>query len=186
MPDVRATTLVTLDEVRRYVLGDVFDTSRDDRLALLADAASARIEAYTGRVFAARTRTDAFRGTGQPSVRLVGRPLLSVTAVTVGGVAVSAGAWEIEAEAGRLTLTGGVFDRGALCTVTYRAGYEAADRPADVVEACLQLTKYLWDERETGATFASSVSIGPQSISVRPGLPDPLRDALRAWVDTRY
>lgn len=186
MPALHATTLVTLDEVRRYVLGDVFDTSRDDRLVLLADAASARIEAHTGRVFAARDVTEAFRGRGTGSVGLQRRPVRSVTSVTVGGVAVASGAWEIEAALGRLTLTAGTFAAGALCTVVYRAGYEAADRPPDVVEACLQLTKYLWDERETGAVGASSISIGPQSLMLKPGLPEPLRDALRAWVDTRY
>jgi hypothetical protein len=184
--DVHATTLVTLDEVRRYVLGDATDTSRDDRLVLQADAASARIEQHTGRVFAARSVTESFRGNGSAQHVLLKRPVISLASVTIGGAAVAGSAWEIEADLGRVTLTGTTFTPGALCVVVYRAGYEPATLPRDLVELCLQLTKYLWDERENGAVLASSVSIGGQSLVVKSGLPEPFAQALRPWCDTRF
>lgn len=77
-------TLCTLANYKTFAGIDGVDN--DDKLAILIDAASDRIETYCCRKFASRSYTEFHSGAGEKELRLDQAPLSGVTRVSVGFV----------------------------------------------------------------------------------------------------
>lgn len=185
----KATTMFSLDAVKAYLA--VTGAGSDDLLTRVADAASERVEAYTSRLFVTRSVTEVVDGTGRSSLRLRHFPVVAVQEVKLRYSLLDA--WTsvdvaietvLDPRGGLLYLTGLHFPKGPLSTtVTYTAGFgaqDAATLPADVVQAGLELAKYIYDRKTSGATMASQITMGPTSASIIPDMPADVKAALAA------
>lgn len=187
----RATTLFSLDTVKHYL--QVSDGSRDTELDNLADAISERIEAHTGRVFVTRTVVDTLNGSGAVRLFLRKMPVVSLSSLTLKDTPdqvtptplVSGTDIDLDLKTGIVRRRSGTFTKGFQNVVaTYTAGWGAQDAstlPADVVFAGLKWIKAEWDERTSNAVAASSISIGPSSMILKPGLPAGIQATLNTW-----
>lgn len=185
---VKATTLVTIEQVRDWVLNDLADSSKDLVLTLIADAASERLERDTARIFRSRAVTDRHIGDGAGSVLYLKRyPIISITSFTTDGVAVDATRYYVDAERGRIVLkNGAVFGDNADLAITYTAGYAAADLPSDAVEVCLHLCKRAYQLKTKGGQSFQSVSMGGHSFMMRDTLPSDIVKAIEKLSDKRF
>lgn len=137
--------LLPLDEVRD-MLGLGRDPVRDEQLLAVIDAAAAKIERRTGRLYRLRSITDVF---SEPTTRMVlrSRPVVSVTSVTDDGVLQSASGYQLDPFGGVVwSLCGWWFGP---VTVTYQAG--VGEVPDDVLECAREVVRILWAQR-SGAT----------------------------------
>jgi hypothetical protein len=189
-PATAATTLVSLDALLAWMQAEDATTVQVTRLVQCVDAASALIESKTGLIFVTRAITETKDGNGRADLWLRRRPLVSVTSVTVNDAALDASQFVVDAEFGRLRRKAGAWPSGlANVTVVYQAGYgaqDAATLPQDVVGACLDLTKAVYDELTTGAIALSSVSLGPGSLVLKQNLwPNAVKRVLDVWRETR-
>lgn len=117
--------------------------SDDDYLETLIEQASASIETFCGRSFAAAEMTETIRGDRQRGRLILDRvPVISVAAVVLNGEALPNGSWEVEsAEAGfllRVDASGhSIGWPVGKVEVTYTAGF--APIPPDAERCCLDL-----------------------------------------------
>lgn len=138
--------LVTLDQALPYL-----QQTADENgvIAFLISAVSTKIQKFVGYNFSQATYTRTFNGQGGQRQILPDRPVLSVSAVTIGPVPIPAALDAIlpgfVADDKCLYLRGfWEFYRGFQnVTVTYEAGY--ASVPMDVQEACLDWMVTAWN-----------------------------------------
>ncbi len=185
------TTLVSIDAIRAWMGALDADDTKDALLAQCADAASAELEQLTSRIFVTRTVTDTLDGQGRPDLWLSRRPIVSVTSVTMDGALVDPGRYVVDATLGRLRMPAGSWTVGiANLVAVYSAGYGAqgaATLPVDVVRACLDLAKAIYDEKATGAITLASVTMGAAgSVTLKTGkYPPSVERVARTWRETR-
>lgn len=163
------------------------DTGEDTTLVRMADAACDFLEGAMNRVFVTRTVVETQDGNGTARLMLRRWPVVAVSSVTVKddqeSVARAITAYDADTRLGIVQLRSEIFPavfQGV--TVTYSAGYGPQDATvgiADIVQAFADLLKYLYDEWKTGATGASSVSIGSQTFSVKPDWPLSVKSLLK-------
>lgn len=162
--------------------GTITATSNQDALlTLIADRVSEDLERETGKVFKKRAAlVDVLDGQGTRMVATTRVPVLSVSEVAVDDVAVATTLYTVHGATGMIRLKDGwIFPRDlGNVQVTYDAGYEDADLPADAIGTALDVARYLYDRVSAGAIVASSLSIGGSNVSIVPGLPRDLRNAI--------
>lgn len=189
-PSTAATTLVSLSTLRAWMGVESSDTAKDAVLVQCADAASAELESQTGLIFVTRAVLDTKDGAGRPDLWLSRLPVVAVSSVTVDGAALGSSAYVLDAARGRLRLAAAGWPSGiANIAVAYTAGYGAqgaATLPADVVRACLDLSKAIYDEKTAGAITLSSISLGPGSMVLKSGkFPPSVQRVLDRWREVR-
>ena len=165
--------LFDLDALKTHVkITDLADTSKDTLLDEIGNAASSYCEERVGDRFKPRDYTIVRNGDGTSKLLRLPRPIVSVASLVVDEVAIDASDYVIFAEAGKIQLKTGVFAVGVgNVALTLNAGYaETHPRRRQVTAAALDLAKSHFDEIESNAVSVSSVSIGPQSMVIRPGL----------------
>ena len=191
----RATTLISLARAHDWL--DIPDatTGHDDRMAWIADAASELIELKTGVLFVTRTLTEVRDGDGTIRLALEQYPVKTLSTVTIkdtqdgSAKTIDAADRDVNLDTGiiRLRPTAAVTVFTKLfqnVTVGYDAGYgaqDSTDLPGDIVLACLDIFKLVWDEYKSGAIAASSINLGPGSLVIKPEWPMHIRDTLRQW-----
>jgi len=188
-PATAATTLFSLGAVKTWLGLEIAEHKLDELLVRIADAVSARIEQATGWMFVTRTVPETWDGNDRDVRYLRARPIASVTSVTVDGAVVDASRYVLDGRMGRVALISGTFGRGrGNCTAIVQAGFAAQDHaslPQDIVQAGLDYVKVVHDEKTSGAIAASSISIGPAQMVLKPGLPPGIQAVLKSWKDTR-
>jgi uncharacterized phiE125 gp8 family phage protein len=189
--DTRATTLFSLDVVRAYV--GASDASKDDVLIQLADAVSERVEAYTARSFVSRTAIETLDGDGSGRLFLASFPIVSMTSLTIrespGDTTVTdlveGTDYDVDDHIGVVQLRFRSFTKGFQNIVaTYVTGHGAKDAatiPADVYQAALDYVKLEWQQYGANAIAATSVSLGPSTFLLKPGLPWGIKQVLDQW-----
>jgi hypothetical protein len=166
--------VVSLPDARRHLRLGV-DTSRDDELRSVIEAATALCEDHTGRTYRRRTVVAEAHDGGRTAIVLRHSPVQSVTLVTVGGVASTS--WVLDAHAGIL-YSGST--AGATCwppgiqnvLVTYAAGDPVVS--PRVTEAHLVTIQNLWDlrrggsnlPRQTGAPQAPAAALPARAVEL--------------------
>jgi hypothetical protein len=155
--------IVSLEDAKAQLLIPSTDTTRDDQVRTMLATASTHVERYCNASFRRQSITRSFNG-GACTVPLTA-PVLSVTSVTVDGVALAATDYELDANAGLLwrgkSYNGLVWSPGAgNVSVTWVAGY--ANPPLPVVQGVLELLSHLWESRQgTVPRFGAGGSIDP-------------------------
>ncbi|RJX29178.1 MAG: phage gp6-like head-tail connector protein [Desulfarculus sp.] len=155
--------LTTLAAVKRYLGLTAID--HDDLLEGLIEAVSAQFNAFCDRKLRARDYSHLaedpdydpanalLSGSGYPELLLPQYPVISLTTLVVDGreVAPAAGGsgYALDAAAGVVSLTSGVFPRGwHNVGLVYRAGFSAA--PADLAQAAVEQTAARFQESAAG------------------------------------
>ena len=181
---------------------DIVDAASDTALTTLIRQQSAAIERYCCRSFGLRGVTDR-RRLNRLTARLIlsALPVVAITSVTVGGVALDETAYEIsESEGGdegsgllyRLDADGRrICWRAGLVVVGYQAGYvlpgvTGYDLPADIERACLDLCVRAWAARGRDPSIRSYENpdvervtyTAADSVVYRRGLPLPVAEML--------
>lgn len=176
--------LVTL---KRHLKLDETETSRDAELEVLGHAASAYCEDRVGERFKVRSYSLVRNGDGTSKLLRLPRPIVAITSLTIDDVAVESSDYVVFADAGKLQLKTKVFGCGVGNVVlALDAGYPANHpRFRQVLAAALDLAKSHYDEWDANAIAASSVSIGPQAMVIKPGLNPRIEKYLDALRDVR-
>jgi hypothetical protein len=164
----------------------VTSSEQDTVLELIGNAASAYCEARTGWVFKRRSITERRHGDDTHRLLRLQAPLLSVTSLTIDGVALAPSEY-VALASGKVLLTARSFSPGiANVTIVYDAGYDnVATGRADVYLAALDLAKSAYDEWQNGAVSIASISVGPATAMIRPGLNPRIEKFLDAIRDVR-
>ena len=189
MPKVRATSLVVLADAKAYL--DVTNTSKDDEIIAIADAASEFLERHTGFLFVTRTVVETRDGNGTHTMNLREWPTTAITTLTIRRApgetpeTILAADMDVDFRMGRIRLAAAAFTRGFQnVVITHVAGFDDRDGtaiPADIERTCKDLIKMKWDELRSGAIAANSISIGQGSFVIKPDWPKDIRDTLTAW-----
>ena len=192
--DVRPTTLFSLGTLKAWLKVELND--QDAALARIADRASELIERETGVYFVTRTvSAETYNGDGSRVLRLRRYPVTSITTLTIKDTQdgtptmLASGDFDLDKERGIIRLRSpavpavftALFQNVA---VTYVPGFGAQDDaalPADIYAAGLDLAKMIWDEKQVGAIAASSMSIGPGNVSIKPDLPMHIKNTIDDW-----
>jgi len=162
------------------------DTSQDTVLERIGNAASEYCEERSGWLFKKRTHTLTRDGDDRPVLLRLHRPIISVTSLTIDGVALAASEYVADGTHGKITLKTRVFPRGVgNVVVVYEAGYDDADLPGQVVAAALDLAKAHYEEWMNGAISLSSISIGTANAIIKPGLNPRIEAFLDSLKDVR-
>ena len=191
----RATTLISLARAHDWLGIPDATTDHDKRIEWVANAASELIERKTGIYFVTRALTEVQDGDGTNRLHVDRFPMTTLTTLTIketqDGAAqtIASGDRDVDLERGiiqlRTTAAVTVFTKlFQNVTVGYSTGYGAQDAttlPEDIMLACLDILKLVWDEYTSGAIAASSVSVGPGSLVIKPEWPMHIRDTLRSW-----
>lgn len=184
-----STDLTTLARIKAEL--GITDTESDAVLEGLLDRASSAISTETRRVFGRETVTETLDGSGSRLLPLTRTPIVSVSAVTEDGTAITDYSVE-DAEAGALYRANGwgrsggmwmwgteAFSSGYILpgyrdlrySVTYVAGYvlpgEASPNlPGAVEQACLETVKAWYLSRDADPAL-SSVQVGQLRVAYR-------------------
>jgi len=166
-----AGDLTTLAKVKGYVQGlDQADATFDEVLGRIIAAVSAQFVSESGMVPTSTAYTEKRSGHGMESMTLRHAPVISVTSVSVDGVAVPAqpsvgsSGWVLDGSTVRLV--GYVFTEGTLnVSIVYTAGYAAI--PADIEQAVIKMVGLQFTDRKR--IGQSSLSAGGESISYSDG-----------------
>ena len=152
-------------------------------LARLITAASAFIETWCDRQFAAQTYTEVRDGTGAVRMAFAQTPVTAVTSVAIDGHAIPPGDAVSTPgyyfTAAMLMLNGHAFARGyGNVQLSYTAGFAAT--PADIEQACIELAAMRY--RELGRIGVASKSVAGESTSfVIKDMPPSVATILAPW-----
>ncbi len=165
----------------------ITEATQDDELVILGNAASAFAEQVTGQAWKVRDYTIVRNGDGRKTLLRLPRPIVSVTSFTADDVAYAASDYVIFADAGKITLKSKTLPDGVgNIVLALSAGY-AIDHPKfrAVAAAALDLAKSHYDEWQAGAISISSISVGPATAMIRPGLNPRITKYLESMRDVR-
>lgn len=161
-----ANALIALDDFKDYM--GISGGTNDHILIPLITRATQYIESYCGRKFyydgttygvytsSTTPRDSIYDGAGSNVIVLRQRPVVSITQIQ-SLISIADGSdyldsvdlddARIDKGSGRLTLTGYIFEKGEQNVyVDYKAGYSTI--PADLQQACMELTKTWWMNRQ--------------------------------------
>lgn len=196
----KSTTMFSLDTVKAYLAAAAAggvptgDTSQDTFLAQIADAVSEKFEQRTKRYITTRDGIiDTWNGDGRRHHFLSRMDVSALTSLTICGSPVDVSTVYLDNHLGLIQLTDrssqGWFPFGlANVVAVFTAGLDAQDGvnlPSDVVEACLEWVKAIYDEKRSGATSATQIDIGPAHLILKPGLGFNIQQTLTDWRDLR-
>lgn len=189
--ETRATTLWSMATVRAYLKIKTVDS--DAILALEADSASARVEAYCRRLFVTRPVVEQYTGDRTADLALrnfpIQPPFTALSMQSTPGdtplVLVEGSDYDVDYRLGRVRLRALRFPSTFQgITASYNAGFGAQDSeslPADVVEAGLAYLKSIWNEYASNAVTVSSLKTGPSMTSITTGMSWTIKQALDRW-----
>lgn len=149
-------------------LGVAFSDDETDRAeALLADA-SALVRNYTRQhVTRVVDDTATLEATREAWLYLPQRPVVSVSAVSIGGAPLAVGQWAVQGDAlyrflgwGRYRGSFGLWNQPDTIAVTYTHGYDTV--PDDIVRVVCKLAQASWLNREG----YRSASVGGVSVTL--------------------
>jgi hypothetical protein len=178
------SNLCTLADVKTYL--GITDTNSDAVLTAMVTNVSALIESYCNRTFASTAYVETRNGTGGMQLFMRQGPVISVSAVSIDGIA------QVPAptpttlgyivDEDTIWLRNAAFTRGIQnVTVSYTAGYGSI--PADVIQSCIEVVAYHYAKRTR--IDKSSETLGTaQTISFsQADLPASAKTALkqRVW-----
>lgn len=143
--------LTTLANVKAYLSPPLTTTADDALLTRLVTAASQFIQTWLGRTIAETAYSETRNGVGGTRLFLRHRPVVSVSSVTVDGVAIAPASGPGQPgylfDDNSVYLAGYAFTRGAQnVTVAYTAGYAAT--PPELEQACIALVALRYKERD--------------------------------------
>lgn len=169
------------------------DTREDVLICQIGNRVSQQLEKATGRLFVLRTGlTETWNGNDRPVRMFRYMDIVGLTSLTVDGGALDASAYFLEGRVGQVTLKDGAGFTGGIgnCVAAFSAvgwGTQDAmpDDVSDIVEAGLEQVKAVYDEKVSGAVAASSITIGPSSFVVKPGMNYNVKDIIALWKDAR-
>ncbi|HVL65726.1 MAG TPA: hypothetical protein VM364_00560 [Vicinamibacterales bacterium] len=163
------------------------DGTRDAILSVIGNAASAYCEARVGQQFKPRVYTIERSGDGTTKLLRLPRPIISVESLSVDGMDIAPSEYFVYAEAGKIQLRTRTFRAGVgNVRVILNAGYdETHPRRRQITAAALDLAKSHYDEWDANAISATSISVGPQSMVIRPGLNPRIEKFLDSIRDVR-
>jgi hypothetical protein len=108
-------------------------------------ACSLAMQRYMQRTIASTLYSHKADGNGSSYMVLLNAPIVSISSITVAGVAVPK--TSIEFNRSTVFLTGSVFTRGRNnIALKYTAGFD--DIPVDLVQACVETVGLRWRERD--------------------------------------
>lgn len=189
--DTLSTTMWSIATIKEYLSIPLSETDRDILLVQIANRVTAEFERRTSRLFVIRTGlTEQWLGSGATARFLRHAPLTAVASIVVDGVTLTEGVdYLVNLSLGMVSLKSGTFGAGTDCLATFSAGFGAKDDPetlpTDIYEAGLEQVKAIFDERRSSAISATSVSIGPASLVVKPGMAYNIRNVLESLRDMR-
>lgn len=194
MAETKATTLVTLAAARAWL--GATDGSEDARIVQVADGVSERVESYCARAFVTRTFDEFHNGSGTRQLLLRRYPVVTIASLTVKDSPTSTPTslvqgtdYDIERTTGRIWMRARNLTKGFQnIEAGYDAGYGVKGDlalPQDIVQATLDYIKLVWTETTTNAISATSISVGPSSFVLKPGLPWGIKQALDNWHRSR-
>lgn len=170
-----ASPYVTVADMRAW-LGET-DTSRDAALRGAIDAASAMVERWCGRDFAAAQRTEQVMGTGTAYLFPAVTPITAVASCTVDGRNVPV---RFDATAVRRT-DNWRFEMHEPATLTYTAGY--ADLPDDIVLATKLTAQAVYGAAALDPNLAGESTVGFGSVMYSPTGPGSIPRAAMALLE---
>ena len=157
--------LTTVEQVKNYL--QIASSDHDDLFEQFIEAVSSQFMNYTGRKLTARDYSPdgesadydpdnaVLSGHGHPELILPQYPVVSVSAVSLDGVFLTAAepgdfsGWLVDKSAGVLVRLDGVFTRGqANVLVTYRAGF--ATVPPDLAQAAVMQSAVRFQDSAAG------------------------------------
>lgn len=161
--------IVTASYDRVWEAGDdPFESYDDELLERLINAATKKAEDYTGRVFVPRAITETHIGDSTQMLKLYKQPVVDVTSVSVGGVALTS--WSERLSIGRIYHLV-VWPLDYEIEVVYQAGY-GADRDAaqllvpDAVAAVLLIVADLYENRGDKVDSINITGLGSTSYKL--------------------
>lgn len=184
--------------------------STDDTvLGRMIDRASRRIVSYCNREFAQETISETVKAYGGHNLLMSRAPIVSVTSIAYDGTTIPATDYELaEPGAGLIyspygwqdtaqryngaSLIPATESRRNLYTVVYVAGYilpsmvGTVDLPADIEEACIELTRAFFSGRKTDPGIQSEQVPDVYSVTYRDtsggdGMPSQIADLLAPY-----
>lgn len=190
-----ASTEMTTVATARDELG-LEGTASDARLRRYIRQASTSIIRYCRRDFASAVVVDSFLldPCAPPEGLLLSRwPVASIVSAAEDGSDVDAAGYDLVAKTGELWRVGSSGARicwsGTTVAVTYRGGYAmVTDLPDDLEQACLDLVRLAWFQRQRDPALRSESIPGVRDASYQIGTPggdDGIPDTVRAVLD-RY
>jgi hypothetical protein len=183
---MNALALFTLDQFKTWLKLPATDDTIDGVLEPIGNGSSDYCEQRIGQLFKSRSYTITRNGDGRSKLLRLPRPIQSVTSITMDGVLLDPTSYVFDADKGMVQLKTSVFAVGvANVVIALVAGYASADLPGHVVVAALDLAKSHYEEWLNGAISLSSISIGPASAVIKPGLNPRIEKFLDAQRDVR-
>jgi len=184
--------LATFDDAVAYAkIGTAPTQDEAEMLRRMVNAATRRVEGFTGRTFMSRTHDNYHDGSGGRRLFLRQAPVLAVQTFEQlsldGSVAqtYSAGDYQLDTQHGALSFSsGGGFHSGVRrWHVVFTASYATlAAVPDDIILACLQLVARYWRDYSLKRDDIESQGVDGQSITFERGpLPSRIKGLLKAY-----
>lgn len=151
--------MISVDDLKEQVNIDASDKTHDAELQAYVDALTPAIERHTGQVMELREVVEDRWLPHTSAVTLRSTPVAAVTSVAAvdGSVTWNVGDLDVDAEIGRVAVTGGPRLVG-LVRFIYDAGYEEV--PADFQLAARIIGQHLW-ETQRGTLGSPEFGAGP-------------------------
>lgn len=172
---------IVTKEQAKLVL-NISGAAKDDVLDLYARAVTARIAGYLGRPVVLTEFTNSYDGDGTATLYLVG-PLRTVSSLVNDTVTVTSSNYAIYEDEGKIVLIDGtVFAVGPQSvTVTFEAGWDYNEIPADITAAAQLWILHLYQLSEHDRVGTASTSSGDESKSYIAGMPQDVREMLSPY-----
>lgn len=171
MATLKSYALTNLADVKESLGIAGSNTQYDNLIIRKINQATAMIENYCGRRFAATDYTDElYNATGTDQLVLKQRPIITLTSLKVRDTPLNENDFETldselihsNANAGILNLTFRAAGHWGQYAVTYRAGY--TEIPDDLAEACVSLAAYLVNNADSSTVAVKSKQEGARRI----------------------
>ena len=175
--------LVSLNDLKAYLssdTGDEFltDTTNDNELERLINAASLFANRYTGVELLSRAHTEYYDGDGTNTLFLNHFPVstavgsielyIDIDRVYAAGSKVDTGKIVLYSDIGKVIVEDTVFSKGPQSVkITYTAGYALASVPGDLAYAIKLICAAMWKQKKNKLANVSSLTIDGQSISLK-------------------
>lgn len=163
---------ITVDDVKQWLDIDMGDPSKDAMIQQMIDATTDMIERYLNRKVEKATFTETHNGDDKLTIFIRNPPIISITSVTVNGVAIPAAssftANGYRFDQRQVVLNGYVFHKGfANCTVVYEGGFDPI--PDEIIMASKIAVQAAYTGRTVDPNIQSESVPGVYSASYRFG-----------------
>jgi hypothetical protein len=169
--EAAANALITLAEIKRWLLLSGTDTTRDDFLQEAINEWSDTIETRLGRKLLSQEHAEERHHGGKVAILLKNIPVTDISEITVDGAALGSSDYTYDGASGIVRMVGGnVFGGGpGSVLVTYTGGFTTA--PGDLKRAMKQITaiEYYLSGHGRRSIAKTAESAGDGSVSYNRG-----------------